>query len=358
MKNKIFIIAFLLSHYFAALSQQPHTLAPFVGTWKATGLSLPMTFSYSKETKKFTPLLLLQKKLENDADTETKKSVEEFKKSLPALLETINLEIADNNLYVFSVNDKKTKGYCKVFDPIQTPGPETDEQTFIEYVENYDYNGGFKLYDNSTKSIFFANLKINNNDTTIVLLHGETMVGFSIVKYIYTLKKIKDEYNPTGKTLFDKRIKSERLYAKDIAANCTIINADTSRLIGYSFKKDLITFYLYTPGSILDPTIYFDVNNNNKVDALVDRFYRNFRDKLQNFYIEGGVAPAKRVWDYGNNVLAITYPISEISQSNVIAFQVAYKNWEEEVQKEILVPSRKDEVDFKKKNLFYITTPQ
>jgi hypothetical protein len=87
-------------------------------------------------------------------------------------------------------------------------------------------------------------------------------------------------------------------------------------------------------------------------------FYRNFRDKLQTFYIKGGAAPTKRVWDYGNNILAITFPISEISQSNIIALQVAYKNWEGGVQKEILVPSRKNEVDFKKKYLFYIAIPQ
>ncbi|NOT92254.1 MORN repeat-containing protein [Ferruginibacter sp.] len=152
-------------------------------------------------------------------------------------------------------------------------------------------------------------------------------------------------------------IKPVPLYANDIMAKHTIINADTNYLICYSIIKDSVNFYFYTPGP-LQPTIYFDVNNNNKVDTLVDRFTRNFRNQLQSFYILGGVAPTKRKWYYENDLVVITYPISEISQSNVIAFQVAYKQYDTDDNKSLFIPARKEEKDFKKKRLFYITIPQ
>lgn len=50
-------------------------------------------------------------------------------------------------------------------------------------------------------------------------------------------------------------------------------------------------------------------------------------------------------------------PIADESKSNVIAFQVRHKNWDKNNSKPILVPSRKNDVNFKKKNMFYITIP-
>ncbi|MDZ4794321.1 MAG: hypothetical protein SGI83_08605 [Bacteroidota bacterium] len=166
---------------------------------------------------------------------------------------------------------------------------------------------------------------------------------------------MKDE---SSRTLFDKRIRSERLYAKDIIANCTIINPDTSHMIGYTLSKGHINFYFYTPVTSNVPTIYFDVNNNNKEDVLIDRFYRQVRDKVTSQYLEGKLVPTKRVFTFGGNLMLITYPVAEVSQSNIIAFQVVYRNWDTGFEKDVFVPSRKHEVDFKKKNLFYITIPQ
>ncbi|MDZ4794320.1 MAG: hypothetical protein SGI83_08600 [Bacteroidota bacterium] len=168
MKNRIFVILLVLLHGASAMSQQRHTLAPFVGTWKATGIALPMTFSYNNKIEKVIPLSILQQRLQNDPDGEVKKSVAELEKSLPALLEKIKFDIYENELYSFSANNKNIQGSCRIFDPIKAPGVETDEHTFIKYVENYGYNGGFELYDHTTKTRFFANLKIKNNDTTLV----------------------------------------------------------------------------------------------------------------------------------------------------------------------------------------------
>lgn len=214
------------------------------------------------------------------------------------------------------------------------------------------YDGGWLNNSKSGKGTF----TYKNGDKFV----GEwTMTGNVRSGILYNKNNIIIQQGKWYREVYDNPVKPARLYAKDIIEKYTVINSDTSQLICYSLTKDSISFYFYKPaGSSYQPTIYFDVNNNNEVDTLVDKFYRNFRDKLQNFYIKGGSIPAKRVWSYKDNLLVITYPITEVSQSNVIAFQVAYKNWGELTDKAILLPSRKDELDFKKKRLFYITIPK
>mgnify|MGYP002651353332 CR=1 FL=1 len=166
-------------------------------------------------------------------------------------------------------------------------------------------------------------------------------------------KKIKDLHSTMGQPTPDA------LSIGYLKKNCTLLNDDPEYTIAYRFTDS--SFVLYS--NHYWPFLFFDVNNNSKVDENIDREYYYLRGSGTQFYIKSPAGcgsscrPATRWWlRQSNNILEISFPLTEISSTGVIAFQMSIKD--QEAQLLLHLPARKDDIDFKKNKMYKIPIPQ
>lgn len=192
MKHK-FLIVLLLSFSFPAISQLSLSPSAIEGTWQVIAVDVPTLFAYNKELQTFTPYATMEHALNNDATGETKKAVADLKKRLPLELAKYYLEINSNKSFLLNINEKIKSGSYAAFTSPPVPNVDSDEETFIQFVETYGYNGGIKLDDEKSRTPIWANAKTNSTGTLLVITHQTISLGATDFPCSYTLKKISKE---------------------------------------------------------------------------------------------------------------------------------------------------------------------
>jgi len=246
---------------------------------------------------------------------------------------------------------------------------DQDGKGIMSYANGEKYDGEWKRRKKSGQGIY----RWANGDVYEGEWNDDEMNGKGIMTYAngekYDGQWKRGKKNGAG-VLYDKNNNKIKDFQYDmggpilsvlsneyILTKSTVLNNDIAYLAGYTLTDS--TFILYLNAGW--PTIYFDVNNNNKVDYNIDRGYQWFRQSKWggylnfyagngNIYIDRAETPFKV--RYSNRVYEFIFPLGEITTTDKIVFQISFQIEDSIPHKNL--PDRKEKIDFKKNKLFYI----
>lgn len=150
----------------------------------------------------------------------------------------------------------------------------------------------------------------------------------------------------------------ENISLEYLFGNTKTLNADTSQYFSYRIINDKVIFYFYSSEF---PSLDFDVNHNNVIDARVDRSYgTDGNENLCAQYLltedtstTCGQATNSQLQVRGK-LYKFSIPLFEISNSDFISFQVSF--WNDPESKLTMFPVGVKHRDFHRSSMFNFST--